>query len=69
MWNTHLTDFQGKKKEKSLERMWASPDGEHLVFAGHDGVLMLVSRKVSKKLAIFFMLTGHRQSIGLPTSR
>eukprot|EP00730_Choanoeca_flexa_P000660 TRINITY_DN10286_c0_g1_i2.p1 TRINITY_DN10286_c0_g1~~TRINITY_DN10286_c0_g1_i2.p1 ORF type:complete len:488 (+),score=77.79 TRINITY_DN10286_c0_g1_i2:82-1545(+) len=43
---THrIAQLQGKPAEKSLEAMWMCPDDKHVVFAGHNGCLMLVDRK------------------------
>ncbi|EDQ92370.1 uncharacterized protein MONBRDRAFT_13410, partial [Monosiga brevicollis MX1] len=36
--------LQGRA-ERSLERMWVSPDDKHLVFTGKDGALLLVSQQ------------------------
>lgn len=44
-------DPQGKKEEKSVDRLTISPDGQLLAFAGSSGAVVLVSRKVSTHAA------------------
>ena len=43
------------RTERSLERLWLTPDGQYIAFTAHDGTIVFVSNKASIELMCRFL--------------
>ncbi len=52
--HTHSLTHSGRAQEKNMGSFWFTPDNQFIVFAGKDGHLLFVSRKVESSLETIF---------------